>query len=240
MHYLYFLIDPTKGLLNYLFSITHIVFYFVILILCISHWPILKYWGTVLWGLRKKRTIGGKQIWHITTTTLHLHLAKYKTMFSEHERSVFAHKIGYILRGLLLICFWRTIVSYLFRSFASTGWLNRAELTNSLFADIDLSVSDQSITDSRIVSEKTAVEKVFGPEAWISTQNDLQKLDVILNYTAVYELLLLTIAGYFFLISLWNSFLKNTGWFFVVVTILLHLTATLLAMYEHIWSWPYA
>lgn len=241
MHYFYYLLDPIRVLINYLLWLTPRVFLIVIVILCFSHWSILGYRGKVLGEMRKKKTIAGRQIWHITTTTLHVHVAKYKTLFSEHERGVFAHKIGYIFRGLFLICFWRTLVSFLFSSFIASGWVGNAEHSYSLLSDADTLLSDKSVMPDdykpTYTTEEGMIQEVFGDKALAAIEpSALQKIDFAINYLAVYELFLLTIAGYFFLISLWNSFLKNTGRFFVTVTILLHLTGALLATYVHLWS----
>jgi hypothetical protein len=235
MHYFYYLLDPIRVLINYLLWLTPRVFLIVIVILSISHWSILGYRGKVLWDMRKKKTIAGRQIWHITTTTLHVHVAKYKTLFSEHERGVFAHKIGYIFRGLFLICFWRTLVSYLFSSFVASGWVNNVDHSYTLMTDVEFVITDDY--KGALPSEKSLIQEVFGDKALVAIEpSTIQKIDFAINYLALYELALLVIAGYFFLISLWNSFLKNTGRFFVTVTILLHLTGALLATYVHLWS----
>ena len=242
MHYFYYLLDPLYVLLNYLFSMTPWVFLIVLVILCISHCSILRFRGKVLWEIWKKRTIAGKQVWHITTTTLHLHLAKYKTAFSEQERSVFSHKVGNMLRGLFLICFGRTLVSVLFWSFVSTGWVNNAEHSYSLLNNVEFFLGhDIAIDLTEVDAEKVLIKTDFGDKALVAIDpSSLQKIDFTLGYLAIYMLFFLTLAGYFFLISLWNSFLKNVGRFFVTGVILLHLAWVLFATYTHLWTTPIA
>ncbi len=236
MHYFYFFIDPLKGTINYLLGLVPTVFLIVLVLLCISHWGILVFRGKVLWAIRKKKTLAGRQFRHITTTTLHLHVAKYKAAFSEHERTVFYNKIGYMLRGLFLISFGRTIISLLFWSFVDTGILlqdrpsHTAEIidTNEMLGKSDADIKTLEIN---------TIREVFGEEAIQAiSPAQLASIDEALYVIAIYEFALLILAWLFFLISLGNTFLKNVWRFLVTVCIFVHLASILLFQYTHVWE----
>lgn len=232
MHNVYLLLNPLKGLLNYLLMWYPWIVFLLLVVLVVRYFSLIAFFyqqvSSLIQQFFQMKEGRGKWVvsWYAETVKL------YVSSFSVVQRSVFAQKIKYILLGCIFISWGWFMTSVLFWSF-TTWW-------GSDSIEIGLDTSDMSQELFTKESTKLAKEELaYLTKEWVVNSDMggvfevkyISRINYTLWFVALYVFTCFVLAGFFFLISRGNVFLRNVGRFFVTLWILIFLSSIVLQLY---------